>query len=837
MDKAKKKRIKRYLAWLCIAAVVVLLTIMPLLAKSEAEKDGPVVSILSAEAGIGTVSTALHGGGTLEAQEEMTVKIPSGVKITEFLVKNGDVVTAGTPLAAVDKVSVMTAITGVSETLEYLQKEMEREKDEAVAATISATAGGRVKKIFAREGETVQEVMLRDGALAVLSIDGLMAVRLEVPAATVTGESVEVAFPDGTTAAGRVESNLNGVVIVTVEDEGYAIGETVTVEGLGSGRLYVHNAWKATGYSGTISRIHVKEEGSLSAGSTLFTLEDTEYTAQMQHRANQHREYEALLQELMVMYQSGTIDAPCDGVVSGVEDDSPHLLAAGDGIWEAQLLENAQSQGSYRIILLSGSAGVTDPNFPFCQNSEECVAELGQHMDQCPRKCTTNAGCEAKYHADSCITHCTKADQAAACTAQKHYGECIHSCTHGTDATTCTGSKNHYPDCIETCDPAKGMACPAQILHKKTCILRCGHGDTEADCDAEGKHHLDCIHSCDPAKGKACPASKHKTGCYYYGMTYTAYAGKVESVGTAELIVRMSSKLYYVEGGGSSWTISDGAVLDEKLMVNRTKVPNTLGGSVYPGAVILVVTGYHSDGSTENIGTVLYRNGTPSVEIPDLNGSGDFGSLGGFGGMDLSGMIGGFSGFGNYSGTMPQTEDEGLYDLEGSTLLTVTPQDVLTLTISLDEQDISKVQTGMLAEVEIAAIRGKSYEAEVARVGTSGKNNGGSSKFEVELVLEGSRDMLIGMSATVQIPLANHANVCVIPVAALCEDGARTLVYKTLDEETGLPASPVEVETGLSDGESVEILSGLEAGDTIYYSYYDTLELDTSAEAERFTFG
>ena len=41
---------------------------------------------------------------------------------------------------------------------------------------------------------------------------------------------------------------------------------------------------------------------------------------------------------------------------------------------------------------------------------------------------------------------------------------------------------------------------------------------------------------------------------------------------------------------------------------------------------------------------------------------------------------------------------------------------------------------------------------------------------------------------------------------------------------------PVPVETGLSDGEYVEIRSGLTEGKNIYYSYYDTVELSHKAK-------
>jgi len=69
---------------------------------------------------------------------------------------------------------------------------------------------------------------------------------------------------------------------------------------------------------------------------------------------------------------------------------------------------------------------------------------------------------------------------------------------------------------------------------------------------------------------------------------------------------------------------------------------------------------------------------------------------------------------------------------------------------------------------------------------------------------------------------------------ALAEQGSQTVVYTTLDEKTGEPSNPVPVTIGLSDGITAEILSGLEVGDTYYYSYYDVLELDTGVE-DRFT--
>ena len=68
MDKAKKKQLKKILTWASLALVVALLAAMPLIARQEAEADGPVASILSAEVKKGSISSTIRGGGNILAE-------------------------------------------------------------------------------------------------------------------------------------------------------------------------------------------------------------------------------------------------------------------------------------------------------------------------------------------------------------------------------------------------------------------------------------------------------------------------------------------------------------------------------------------------------------------------------------------------------------------------------------------------------------------------------------------------------------------------------------------------------------------------------------------------
>lgn len=87
---------------------------------------------------------------------------------------------------------------------------------------------------------------------------------------------------------------------------------------------------------------------------------------------------------------------------------------------------------------------------------------------------------------------------------------------------------------------------------------------------------------------------------------------------------------------------------------------------------------------------------------------------------------------------------------------------------------------------------------------------------------------LLGMpqrlSAIIIEPVSENGGLLLIPIAAVQEDADGIYVCTGYDKGSDEPAKPVEITTGLSDGENVEVLSGLTKGDTVYYRYADMLE-------------
>lgn len=113
---------------------------------------------------------------------------------------------AGTVLASVDKSSVLSAVDNVQEEIEELDEKISECQSDSTANTITSTVAGRVKAIYVAADSEVTDVMLDKGSLIELSLDGLMAVKLESVTGVIAGDTVTVTLSDGSIVSGTVES-------------------------------------------------------------------------------------------------------------------------------------------------------------------------------------------------------------------------------------------------------------------------------------------------------------------------------------------------------------------------------------------------------------------------------------------------------------------------------------------------------------------------------------------------------------------------------------------------------------------------------------------------------
>lgn len=685
MDKVKKKKLRRAIAAVCVVALVVLLAAMPLLAKQTPQEDGPQASILSGSVSTGAINTALIGGGALAEEDASVISVPAAVKLTKFLVANGDAVTEGTPIASVDRITVMTAISQIQETLEYLSEQIELAGQTDADETVRALAGGTVKILYAKEGETAQNTMLAHGSLAVLSLDGLMAVDLQTESDISVGSQVTLTLPGGTTVTGKVVTNLAGNMTVTVEDDGYAVGTAVQVAAptgasLGSGQLYIYSPWNATAYAGTIDNIHIAEGDKLDAGDKLLTLSDVGYSAAYRQLVSQRQEYEEMMLDLFKMYQTQTLTAPCDGVVSGIDKDSAQLLSASQQTYVLNFLANAPN-------------GNDETAYTNYVGKVDSLDDTGWLLGVNPAPLSI------------------------------------------TDYKDLSGV------------PTDPTAMTQQVPFSPNVPIYSLSGDEWVQVDATS--------------------------------------------------IRIGDILLFAldESGVCVWA------------VKITPAPAPGPGPSDPTEPTDPTDPTDPTGPTDPT--------DPSIPAGPSDGQ--------------------------YWGGFPPIEQEPefeLYELDVVDVAAVTPQTTMTLDITIDELDITSLALGMTAQIRIDALGGEKHTATITEIGNTGENNGGSSKFTVELTIERKENMLVGMTAIATLVLDTTEDVLTLPARALVEKGTQTLVYTGYDAEKGILLDLVEVTVGISDGETVEILSGLSYGQTYYYPYYDTLEISYTPDfGNGFSFG
>lgn len=658
--------------------------------------------VLSAVPEENTISTVLSGGGTLSPQEGTAQSLPQALELETYYVKNGQTVSEGDPIAQVDLVAVKAAISELQEVIDTLDAAIASESSKTNDSLIRSGTAGRVKKIYAREGTAAADTVYENGALLLLSLDGLMAVDLEARAEV--GQRVTVTLSDGTALEGTVESVSDGTATVTLSDETAPLDDSVTVttkdgETLGTGNLYIHSRLRVTGAYGTVSQISVKENQQVSAGSALLTLKDTGHTAEYARLLNRRTELEDQMESLVRLSKDGILRADCGGIVSGVDTEISYTDPA--------VLTQTRSQASPGYTALGGIR-TENTDTPQAQPS-------GEDQSQNPGE-----------------------------------GE----------------------------DPQPGAG---------------GSGTDETE-------------TATYILGQVTDASRLSEGVLTYAVQKTIRAEELATQSFADML---------------DPTVP---VETQELTYTKQTVLLSTGGAWIESGFEQISEG---DAILIGVGIIVYQKtgtsvpgGMPSIDPSQFPGisSGIAGSGSALSGM--ASMAGGMSGY----GTAARTAAYDSYDTTKKDAAVITADEEMTVQIQVDELDIRTLETGMEATVTLDALPGSSFTGTITSINPYGENSGGNTKYTVTVTLPRDEKMLSGMNASVKITTGVSGTVPTVPAAAVVFDAGKSWLYTGYNEKTDTLTDPVEIQTGLSDGSLVELLSGLSEGSSFYYRYADSIE-------------
>jgi len=155
---------------------------------------------------------------------------------------------------------------------------------------------------------------------------------------------------------------------------------------------------------------------------------------------------------------------------------------------------------------------------------------------------------------------------------------------------------------------------------------------------------------------------------------------------------------------------------------------------------------------------------------------------------------------------------------QGTSLMTIHNLDSLYVETDINELDIAKLTEGGQVKVTFDALPDQTFEGEVSQIYSYAREERNQRVFTVRITFD-ARDANVrtGISANLTFPIEKKEDVPALLISAVYTEGESKYVYKINGtEKDGSPVmDKITVETGLSDAQNVEILSGLEVGDTV----------------------
>ena len=158
-------------------------------------------------------------------------------------------------------------------------------------------------------------------------------------------------------------------------------------------------------------------------------------------------------------------------------------------------------------------------------------------------------------------------------------------------------------------------------------------------------------------------------------------------------------------------------------------------------------------------------------------------------------------------------------------LFSYATSDDMRISVDVTQEDIVDLQVGDAVDITFTAYPEDSYTGSILSINTTATSDYSNTvSYTVEISAEGALEKLYGgMTADVIFVTEEKEDILYVSRKAIVEENGKTYVYR----KTALGGKELaEVETGITNGVDIEILSGLEEGDTIY------LASKVSSEAE-----
>ena len=282
--------------------------------------------------GTGTLTKSVTGTGSLTISKTQSISVPFPVVIAEALVREGEGVKAGAPIARIDQAALKTAISTLQAEVNELDSSIASiASAHSATSTVKPPTSGRIKRIFGKVGDMTMDVVEQYGGLMIISCDGKMNV--SIPAGDLVHDQSVNVYDDKGRIAGRVADITDGVALITFSDVRVLPDEEVTVflgeEQIGAGKAQINMPFTvSTTIDGYISKAYYSVNNRVNKKTMLYYVTnipaDTEYAELNQQREEKLAAIAAAREALI----SGYLYADVDGIVSSMEPAGTTELVA-----------------------------------------------------------------------------------------------------------------------------------------------------------------------------------------------------------------------------------------------------------------------------------------------------------------------------------------------------------------------------------------------------------------------------------------------------------------------------------------------------------------------------
>lgn len=150
---------------------------------------------------------------------------------------------------------------------------------------------------------------------------------------------------------------------------------------------------------------------------------------------------------------------------------------------------------------------------------------------------------------------------------------------------------------------------------------------------------------------------------------------------------------------------------------------------------------------------------------------------------------------------------------QGDSLVQIADFSRMRVSFRVDEYDINDVAVGQACTITVTSIE-KSFESTIAAIDYISSSTGNVAYYTATAYVDVEDGVLPGMQVTVTIPQEEARDVVILKVDALSFD-ATNQAYVYMKDEAGA-LNQVQVTTGVSNGNYIQITEGLDEGDEVY---------------------